>query len=186
MSFLFLLLGFCPLFTSHFHVRIPRHGQIWSIYITLNYHRAPHNCALTHFIQHMLNIFLFGLFRFQPLECEPGTRHLSASCWNLLLLSESVYSLSTIILHGWNIKPFSSPVFKSGSIQQLWKRQRLTHISLEAISPATVRKLFWNTVGVTVQDCCVSLTGHRIRTYTSPQLSDIGAFKCLCEASNDN
>lgn len=83
----------------------------------------------------MLNIFLFGLFRFQPLECEPSTRHLSASCWNLLLLSESVYSLSTIILHGWNIKSFSSPVFKSGSIQQLWKRQRLTHISLEAISP---------------------------------------------------
>lgn len=93
----------------------------------------------------MLNIFLFGLFRLQPLECEPGTRHLSASCENLLLLSESVYSLSTIILHGWNIKPFSTPVFKSGSIQQLWKRQRLNHVSLEAIFPATVRKLFWNT-----------------------------------------
>lgn len=75
--------------------------------ITLNYGRAPHRASTS--IRHMLNIFLFGLFRLRPLECEPFATHLSASWSNLLLLlSEGVESLSTSFLHGWNIKPSSS------------------------------------------------------------------------------
>lgn len=76
----------CLLLTFPIHVKNNSFTWTYSIlpiYITLNCHQAPQ--TVNTFIQHMLNIFPFGLFRFQPLECELFTRHLSAS-WRILLL----------------------------------------------------------------------------------------------------
>lgn len=64
------------------------------------------------------------------------------------------FSLSTSILLGWRIKPSSnSTVFKSGSIQQLWKHQRQS---------LTLPEL----------DCCISFTGRQIPMYTFPLSSN--------------